>query len=428
MAITPNAEDLKQLLRLLDRAIDIPPQSMAAWIDGLPAEVQHLAPRLRRLLQEHHAGSCVDFLAGLPRLDDGPADTLAQPGGMVGPYRLLREVGQGGMCTVWLAERDDADGPHQFAVKLPRRGQWTDLVQRMATERDITVQMVHPHVARLRDAGHACDGRPYLVLDHVDGRPLDQWCRDRRLGTNDRLCLFLQVVHAVAHVHSLGVVHRDLKPANVLVDEQGHVKLLDFGIACRLRTSEGAEPASPGERSMTLGYAPLEQRRGTAPDAFTVDIYALGAMLFELLTGELPRGRMSSGMAEVDALDADLSPPLASSRATDPRAARRLQGAIDALLCKALSHQPQQRQATALALAADIRSCLAQAPAALSARMAASRAIRLVISNDPEIRLRRHSAVRRGATRRPCQAKASHPAIHGPMPSGRRMNHALRHD
>lgn len=370
-----SAADLHTLSRLLGQALRLPAHRTEAWLGGLPATAQNLVPKLRGLLQMHRADACAGFLSNSPRLAEPAPQMSLQPGHRAGPYRLLRPIGRGGMCSVWLAEHTRLCGKPRFAVKLPHRETDADTARRMARERDITALMAHPHVARLRDAGSDTEGRPYLVLDLVGGRPLDQWCQQHQPDIEGRLRLGVQLALAVAHVHSRGVVHRDLKPANVLVDAGGQVHLLDFGIAC-LWPAQATPAGSAGtELSLTPAYASPEQCRGE-PTTFRSDIYSLGIVMFELLTGRLscPAARppvLSSrpGHPAVhrpgrNVLAPAIPPmtaraaPKASSMATDAASAARLQCPIDALLRKAMASRPDRRHASALALARALQACL----------------------------------------------------------------------
>ncbi len=266
--------------------------------------------------------------------------TLAQAGMLVGPYRLLREIGTGGMGAVWLAERADGMLKRRVALKLPRLA-WDipGLAGRMERERDILAELEHQNIARLYDAGVDAQGRPYLAMEYVEGRPLDVYCREHGLGVQERLGLFLQVARAVAHAHARLVVHRDLKPTNILVTSDGSVRLLDFGIAKLLEGEVGRESANEslltqlGGRALTPDYASPEQIRGQAITV-AVDIYSLGVVLYELLTGERPYKVASAAMLE-DAV-VRLEAPLASSVAHDKARARELRGDLDTIVAKAL--------------------------------------------------------------------------------------------
>ena len=216
-----------------------------------------------------------------------PADESdLQPGALVGPYRLLRELGIGGMGAVWLAERADGTLKRQVALKLPRAAWSRGLAERMARERDILASLEHPHIARLYDAGTDAQGRPFLALEYVEGQPIDVYCHERALNIPARLQLLLQVAHAVAFAHSRLVIHRDLKPSNILVTADGQVRLLDFGIAKLMegdRTQETQLTQLAG-RALTLDYASPEQIRGE-PIGTASDVYSLGVVAYELLAG-----------------------------------------------------------------------------------------------------------------------------------------------
>jgi eukaryotic-like serine/threonine-protein kinase len=351
------AADLGALGRLLDHALDLAPDALEPWLADLPATTRHLAPRLRSLLSGRAAGACAGFMAGRPRLDDAANDALMMaPGDRAGRYRLLSPIGRGGMCSVWLAEHVDLGAARQFAVKLPHAARTADLARRMAQEREVSALMDHPNVGRLLDHGNDAHGRPYLVLDYIRGLPLDEWCASQRLGIAGRLRLFVQVARAVTYIHGRGVVHRDLKPANVLVSDEGQAHVLDFGIACR---PASAVRAAGSERSLTPAYASPEQRRGAAA-ACSSDVYSLGVMLFELLTGELPWRRERGLFSTRDDFGPGSEAPLASATAKNEALAESLRGAIDATLAKALAARPEHRHLGVSALAEDIERHLAR--------------------------------------------------------------------
>lgn len=287
--MSPRLADLSTFSRLLDEALDLEPAQAEAWIAALPEAHRHLLPQLRAMLAEHQSQGHAGFMSDGPKLEGGAVDdTLARPDDLVGPYRLIREIGRGGMGAVWLAERADGSLKRHVALKLPRLAWGAGLAERMARERAIGALLEHPNIARLYDAGVDSSGRPYLALEYIDGQPLDAWCEAKALGVPERLRLFLQVARAVAYAHGRLVVHRDLKPSNVLVTADGQAHLLDFGIA-KLR-----HEAAPGDLGLTLEqgrvltphYASPEQIRG---EAITVasDVYSLGVLLYELLTGRI---------------------------------------------------------------------------------------------------------------------------------------------
>lgn len=360
--------NLRRLSELLDAGLALPATERAAWLAALPPRDLALAPRLSALLQRGGVQTD-DFLRRPLTLtidqDDAWADTplLDQAGDAVGPYRLVREVGSGGMACVWLAERVDGALQRQVALKLPRWGVAPGLAQRMARERDILASLAHPHIARLYDAGLTAQGRPWLAMEYIEGAPIDAYCQEQALPVRERVSLFLQVLDAVAHAHARLVVHRDLKPSNILVNAAGDVCLLDFGVAKLL------EDPSPGNQLtqhlgglLTPDYAAPEQAGGQAVGV-AADVYSLGVVLYELLAGQRPYAlEMGHSSTPMQARILAAVAPRASSRSGDPATARALRGDIDAILDKALQKDPAARYGSADAFAQDLRRHLAGEP------------------------------------------------------------------
>ena len=234
---------------------------------------------------------------------------------MLGAYRLVSLLGRGGMGVVWLGERCDGQFEARAAVKLLDTTRITSGEARFRREANFLARVTHPNIAHLLDAGVASDGQPYLVLELVDGQPLDRYCDDRTLDLPSRIALFLHVLDAVSHAHAQRIVHRDLKPSNVLVRTDGHVKLLDFGVA-KLLEHEGEVGIATTltlehGRALTPAYAAPEQVEGATITPAT-DIYALGVLLYVLLTGQHPCGELSSPAAVLKAIvDVDPRPPSA---------------------------------------------------------------------------------------------------------------------
>lgn len=358
--------DWARVSALLDAALALSPAARAEWLATLPPADAPLRATLHALLGRMTAADD-DFMRHPVRLRAGATDAaaesaLARPGMRVGPYQLAREIGAGGMGTVWLAERVDGALRRRVALKLPRLG-WDvrGLAERMARERDILAGLEHANIARLYDAGVDERGRPYLAMEFVEGQPLRTYCDEHGLVVRARLGLFLQVAAAVAHAHARLVVHRDLKPSNILVTADGEVRLLDFGIAKLLEGAEGAATAQDTQlthgagRALTPDYAAPEQLRG---DAITVavDVYALGVVLYELLAGRRPPAATAGAEGE------HTPRPDASAAAADPARARALRGDLDTILAKALKHSPADRYPTVDAFAADVRRYLAGEP------------------------------------------------------------------
>jgi serine/threonine-protein kinase len=295
-------------------------------------------------------------------------------GTRLGAWQLQRQIGRGGMGAVYLAQRADGAYQQQAAVKLVR-ADWDsdDLLRRFHAERQILAQLNHPNIARLLDGGLSADGKPYLVLEYVSGRSFIDHCDALRLGIEQRLALFLTVCGAVEHAHRNLIVHRDLKPSNILVGDDGQVKLLDFGIA-KMLESDGARTATAA-RTFTPEYAAPEQVRGE-PVTTSVDVHALGLLLFELLSGERPYAAGASTPAAQERAILELEPPppsrasrtdrqqaiaLADARDTDPTTlSAALRGDLDAIVLMALRKDPAQRYASVSALADDIRRYLSK--------------------------------------------------------------------
>ncbi len=351
MALAP--DDIAALSALLDEALALDAAAREAWLAALPPAQQAQVPRLRRMLARHDGDAPDDRLLALPALDAD--DTTARAGDRVGAYCLVREIGRGGMGSVWLAERADGSFRRNVALKLPRLSWGAGLAERMARERAIGAMLEHPHIARLYDAGVDERGRPFIAMACIDGQQIDAYCRDHALGTRARLALFMQVVQAVAYAHGRLVIHRDLKPANVLVDAQGQAHLLDFGIAKLAddATAQGANLTEEQGRVMTPHYAAPEQIAGEHVGV-PADIYSLGVMLHELLTAQRPHDARRATRGAIEQAILESEPPLASTRAADRATRRELRGDVDAILAKALRREPARRYASAESLANDI--------------------------------------------------------------------------
>lgn len=287
------------------------------------------------------------------------ADGAAWIGRRLGPWLLVRRIGQGGMGEVFLAERADQRYSGRAAIKLVRTGSDTDtLLDRFRSEGEILAQLDHPGIARLLDAGATDEGWPYLVMEYVDGMPLDLYSRRLSHSLSKRLALFVQICRAVQHAHAALVVHRDLKPSNILVTPDGQVKLLDFGIA-RLLEAGDQSGAVTVERALTPAYAAPEQVRGEATTTAT-DVYALGLLLHEMLTGQrvVDFGTDGQMNAMRYILEAPAQPPsevlARDGDASERSLARRLVGDLDAIVLKALAKEPRQRYRSVEQLADDI--------------------------------------------------------------------------
>ncbi len=347
---------------LFEQALDRPPDERTAFLRAVCGHDPVLYEAVTDLLASDAAAetalgeSAADFAAHL--LGEGtaePAQTLA-PGTRIGPYRIEGTLGHGGMGVVYRAARADGTFEKEVALKLVKRGMDTDeVLRRFRYERQILAGLDHPGIARMLDAGAAPDGRPYLVMECVEGEPITAHAERHGLSVSERVALFERVCEAVTYAHRRLVVHRDLKPSNVLVTDEGpdgnpSVKLLDFGIARLLdEQADAAVPRTrPEWRILTPEYAAPEQLRGE-PATTATDVYALGVLLYELLVGHRP--------------DASLKPPssvvtseaAAARRTTRDRLGRSLRGDLDTLALAALHPDPARRYASAEALLDDLR-------------------------------------------------------------------------
>ncbi|HZF07533.1 MAG TPA: serine/threonine-protein kinase [Thermoanaerobaculia bacterium] len=357
----------------------------AAYLDAAcPGELRGEVEAL--LAADAESGSFLD--APVADLLAGARSDEALPGERrLGSYRLLRQVGMGGMGTVYLAVRDDAQYERQVAIKVLRAGLTeTEAYHRFLTERQILARLEHPGIARLYDGGTTADGRPYLVMEWIDGLPLAEYCDRHRLSVEDRLALFTRICAAVQYAHQNLLVHRDLKPGNILVTAAGEPRLIDFGIAKQLAPegAPGAELTRTGLRMMTPSYASPEQVQGQTITTAS-DVYALGVLLYELLAGRSPYRvegafvyemeraiceqepeRPSQAVARAPAAHEPTEPTpetIAAARSTHPKAlGRRLAGDLDNVVLMALRKDPGRRYGSAAQLAEELASHLGDLP------------------------------------------------------------------
>jgi serine/threonine-protein kinase len=401
--------------RLLDHALDREPDQRAAFLDrecGEDVELRHAVVELLRacsdsvgFLEEGAApGYAAPILAAGIVASHAPRSTLE--GLRVGPYRIVHEAGHGGMGIVYLAERADDQYQRRVALKLIRSGAWLaaddHLTRRFLEERQILASLEHPGIARLLDGGVTEDGLPWFAMEYVEGTAIDRYCDAHRLLIAERISLFCEVCDAVAFAHHNLVVHRDLKPSNLLVTERGEVKLLDFGIAKLLARMDGDD--APDTRTtvgaLTPEYASPEQIRGerVAPAS---DVFSLGVILYELLTGRRPYPtRRSPHELAASVLDEPTQPPSAgvgsaasgvawappagpraigeARRTTPDRLRRTLRGDLDAIVLMAMRKEPERRYASADQLAADLRRYLDGQPVTARREGRAYRAAKFV--------------------------------------------------
>jgi serine/threonine-protein kinase len=365
----------------LDEAMDLTMEQQVPWLAGLRGQDAALAADVEALLEEHRVLEREGFLAGTSPAPPGPPSLAGQT---IGSYTLRSLIGQGGMGSVWLAERSDGRFEGTAAVKLLNPSLiGRDGEARFSREGSLLARLRHPHIAHLIDAGVAPSGQPYLVLERVDGEHIDRYCDARSLAVEARIRLFLDVLAAVAHAHTNLVVHRDIKPSNVLVDTDGKVKLLDFGVAKLLESEAGGVMSSltrDGGSALTPEYAAPEQL--TAGDITTAtDVYALGVLLYVLLTGRHPAGKDTGSPAELIRAIVDTEPERASDSVAPRKLRAALRGDLDNILAKALRKRASERYATAEAMADDLRRYLGHRPVRARADSVAYRTRKFVARN-----------------------------------------------
>jgi serine/threonine protein kinase len=384
------AERWERIKDILQSALEHDPADQPAFLASVCSGDEELRREVESLLgyqsrEEGFIQTCaVD--AAVRVLGDEPTPI---EGRRIGPYRIVREIGRGGMGTVYLAERDDEQYRHQVAIKLVKRGMDSDLViLRFKNERQILANLTHPNIAGLLDGGTTEDGLPYFVMEYVHGTPIDSYCDTLHLNVSERLKLFRTVCAAVQYAHRNLIVHRDLKPTNILVTSDGTPKLLDFGIAKLLDVDQSSDltEMTVAGRPMTPEYASPEQARG---DAVTIasDVYSLGVVLYELLTGRRPyrfRSKLPHDVSRVICEEQPAKPSTALSRTSDDAIAgsvgseippategitrkrqveltklrRQLRGDLDNLVLMALRKEPERRYGSVDELSEDIRRYL----------------------------------------------------------------------
>jgi serine/threonine protein kinase len=373
-----NPELWKEASPYLDRALELSAEERTTWLESFRASRPDLVGFIEDLLKEHSEAAEEHFLERSP-ISPGEVAPEGRKGQSVGPYTLLSHIGQGGMGSVWLAERSDGRFERRVAVKFLRLALGSHgAAQRFAREGKILGQLAHSHIAELIDAGVTPGGEPYLVLEYVEGEPIDEYCDQRARTVEARLRLFLDALDAVAAAHTQLVVHRDIKPSNILVRNDGQVKLLDFGIAKLL-----ADPETPAQASLvtleagvalTPRFAAPEQLAGKQITTAT-DVYALGVLLYELLTGRHPAGAATQSTAELvkaivetepprlsDAVDARDEDTVRKRGASPERLRRILRGDLELIVGKALKKSPAERYASVSAFGDDLRRYLRHEP------------------------------------------------------------------
>ncbi len=407
-------ERWERIKRLFELALERPPNQRAAFLAEVCAGDDQLRTEIESLLSSHEeAGSFIE----MPALAAAAELLGKEPGASevrqrIGPYKLIREIGHGGMGAVYLAVRADEQFQKRVALKLIRHGMNNrDILRRFRQERQILASLDHPNIARLLDGGTSEDGLPYFVMEYIEGLPITDYCDHHKLNTTERLKLFRQVCTAVEYAHQNLVVHRDLKPSNMLVTAEGVAKLLDFGIAKLLNpelSGQTIEPTATALRLMTPEYASPEQVRGESVTTAS-DVYSLGVVLYELLTGHRPFRvksrapheilrivceeepvRPSTAVTRVEVetdsdgtVRATLTPESVSRTREGPpeKLRRRLKGDLDNIVLMALRKEPQRRYPTVNQLSEDLRRHLEGEPVVARRSTFGYRAAKLIKRN-----------------------------------------------
>lgn len=354
-----NEEQWHRVGELFHAALEVEPFARAQWLADACGGDSELLQEVQNLLNSDDEIDTGFIEAGMAPV----VESLLRGPERVGPYRLLRELGRGGMGTVYLAERDDAEYRAQVAVKLVRQGMDTAVVlSRFFRERQTLARLQHPNIARLLDGGTTQTGVPYLVMEYVDGVKITDYCRQQSLSIRGRLALFQKVCTAVEYAHRKFVVHRDLKPGNILVSQDGEVKLLDFGI-CKLLQTEGPflEDTRATQALLTPEYASPEQVLGQ-PVTITSDVYSAGAVLYELLTGAKPHQIAEHSLRGLENAICHRPVPLPSEASSEPSLSRELRGDLDTILQVAMNKDPARRYGSMEGFSEDIRRFLAFEP------------------------------------------------------------------
>lgn len=360
-----------QVDRIFDAALDLSPGERESFVRGACAGDDELAAEVLSLLQSHdESGGYIEALS-LREISELFPEEKDQAGRMIGPYRILQRVAEGGMGVVYRARREDGEYDQEVAIKLISTGRLNDEVaRRFRQERQILARLIHPNITRLLDGGRTEEGWPYLVMEFVDGTPITEYCDRHKLSITDRLKLFREVCLAVQHAHHNLVIHRDLKPGNIFVNSTGEVKLLDFGIARMLDPEDTQTSMGPNTTTMVMTpeYASPEQVSGE-PVTTASDVYALGVVFYQLLTGRPPYQFRKRSLAEFVRVICQEEPVLPSEinfyregksiaevrEGAIPKLRSRLRGDLDSIAMAALRKNPRQRYQSAELFAEEIR-------------------------------------------------------------------------
>jgi len=353
-------------------ALNLSPEERDPFLRKLEEQNPNLAATVKQLLNSH-------FESGLFLEHSVFDEMISFPDERIGSWKIIRQIGKGGMSTVYLAERADGSFSRSVAIKfLHGFAPGQELYSRMRAEQKILASLDHPHICRLLDAGVHSNGRPYFIMEYIDGLSIDKWCADQNLSIEQRLELFIQVCEAVSYAHQRLIVHRDIKPSNILVDKKGTVKLLDFGIAKFVQSSDQDRPVTKtGMEIMTPEYASPEQFKNQ-PITTSADVYALGQLLYLMLTGTLPYNFDGKSSFEVGKIVTESIPEKPSEKVLElhqaaskgssfkglssPQVAKKLRGDLDNIILKALRNDRERRYQSAEQLKNDISNYIRDKP------------------------------------------------------------------
>jgi eukaryotic-like serine/threonine-protein kinase len=357
-ALSPNPERWRLLETLFYKASDMDPRDRSIFLDQACGDDTDIRKDVESLLAASNQ-TLSYLMEPASQMAREIAGDLTYAGRLIGPWRIIDAIGDGGMGRVYLACRADEVYEQKVAIKLMRAdfGSDRDMLLRFRVERQILAKLNHPNIARLLDGGVSAEGLPYLVMEYVEGVPIDAYCRDQHLSIDARLRLFRTVCGAVEYAHHNLVIHRDIKPANILVTAAGVPKLLDFGIA-RLLDPEfsGMARTRPSERLMTPEYASPEQVRGD-PVTTAADVYSMGVLLYELLAGKCPFHIRTDSPLEIARAICEQTPPPPSTASESPDASR-IKGDLDKVVMMAMRKEPERRYAAIGLFSADVKAYL----------------------------------------------------------------------
>lgn len=350
---------------IIDQALDLPAEERKMFVDNQCGENQQLKSEVTLLLEsifdsegwlEDPQDYKKDFYEEIS--DDVDLLSTNQPliGKQVGAYAIREKIGEGGMGTVYRAERSEGEFDHQVAIKIIRRGRSTDEnKRRFRREQHILAGFNHPNIARLFDGGITDDGFPYIIMEYVAGTPIDEYCETNNCSINEKVALFKQVLEAIRYAHENLVIHRDLKPGNILVDENGNIKMLDFGISKLLEDDTNTSLTHTGTRLLTPRYAAPEQIRQENTTTAS-DLYALGIVFYQLLTGGQPFNLEDLSQYEMEQAILKQEAPKPSSKVDDPPVQKKLRGDLDAIALKAIRKESESRYRMANEFLADLQN------------------------------------------------------------------------